>query len=62
MKTKKGSESDNKKRKDRCRDSMEVVLTNGVGYFALVKESFHRNSRKDEEEMYIRTEILSPND
>lgn len=28
---------------------MEAVLTNGVGCVALVKESFHRNLRKDEE-------------
>lgn len=27
---KKSSESENKKSKDRCRDSMEAVLTNGV--------------------------------
>jgi hypothetical protein len=35
-------------KKDRCRDSMEAVLTNGVDCVALVKESFHRNFRKDE--------------
>lgn len=33
---------------DRCRDSMEAVLTNGVHYLVLVKESFYRTSRKDE--------------
>lgn len=42
----KGSEREIKK--DRCRDSMEAVLTNGVDCDALVTESFHRNSRKDE--------------
>ena len=36
------------KKKDRCRDSMEAVLTNGVGCIVLVKESLHRNFRKDE--------------
>ena len=35
-------------KKDRCRDSMEAVLTNGVGCIVLVKESLHRNFRKDE--------------
>ena len=35
-KTNKGSESENKK-KDRCRDSMEAVLTNRVDCVALVK-------------------------
>ncbi|KAF1876866.1 hypothetical protein Lal_00033158 [Lupinus albus] len=47
----KSSESENKK--DRCRDSMEAVLTNGVDdiYFrvGLGKESFHRNFVKDQE-------------
>jgi hypothetical protein len=37
-----------KQKRDRCRDSMEAVLTNGVDYVALVEESFHRNFRKDE--------------
>lgn len=41
---------------------MEAVLTNGVGCVALIMESFHRNSRKDKEETYIRTKIPSPND
>lgn len=44
----KGSERENQIKKDRCRDSMEAVLTNGVDCGALVTESFHRNSRKDE--------------
>lgn len=39
--------SENKK-KGRCRDSMEAVLTNGVDYVALVKEWILPNSRKDE--------------
>ena len=30
QRTKKSSESENEKSKDRCRDSMEAVLTNGV--------------------------------
>lgn len=33
-------------KKDRCRDSTEAVLTNGVDCLALVEESFHRNFRK----------------
>ena len=40
------SESENKK--DRCRDSMEAVLTNGVDCLTLLEESFYRNFRKDE--------------
>lgn len=35
-------------KKDRCRDSMEAVLTNGVDCGALVEESFYGNFRKDE--------------
>lgn len=34
-----------KKKKDRCRDSMEAVLTNGVGCGALVKESLQKGWR-----------------
>ena len=40
------SESDNKKESDRCRDSMEAVLKNGVGFVVLIKESLHRNYSK----------------
>lgn len=36
------------KKKDRCRDSMEAILTKGVDCGALVKESFPRNFRKAE--------------
>ena len=32
-------------KKDRCRDSMEAVLTNGVGCGALVKESLQKGWR-----------------
>lgn len=35
-------------KKDRCRDSMEAVLTNGVDCLTLVEESFYRNFIKDE--------------
>lgn len=45
-KTNKGSESENQK--DRCRDSMEAVLTNGVDCLTLVEKSFYGNFRKDE--------------
>lgn len=39
-------------KKDRCRDSMEAVLTktNGVDYVALLNESFHQNSRTRKDE------------
>ena len=40
---------------------MEAVLTNGVGYVALVTEFFHQNSIKVKDKC-IRTEIVSPND
>lgn len=36
-KKKKNKEGFGKKKKDRCRDSMEAVLTNGVNGIALVK-------------------------
>ena len=68
-KTNKGSYHKDRIKKDRCRDSMEAVLTNG--WLRKVKESFHQNSRKDKVKgnpIYIRigteyicigTEILS---
>lgn len=55
----KGSERENQIKKDRCRDSMEAVLTNGVDCDALVTESFPPERMKDKT-LYIciHTEIL----
>lgn len=40
------------RKRDRCRDSMEAVLTNGVDCVGRGIEFFYRN--KDEGEIYIR--------
>jgi hypothetical protein len=34
-----------REKRDRCRDSMEAVLTNGVHYLVFIKESFDLNVR-----------------
>ena len=48
-------------KKDRCRDSMEAVLTNGVDCIGRGIESFYRNYRKDDP-VYVRIHTEISND
>lgn len=57
---KQGSESENQK-KDRCRDSMEAVLTNRVDCIGKGILSFYPNDRKDDL-VYVRIHTETSND